>query len=335
MPGALIDRFGRVAEDLRVSVTDKCNLRCRYCIPVEPAAWLAQPTLLSYEEMARVVRILVGLGVRSVRLTGGEPLMRRDVPVLVKLLAGIAELPDLALTTNGTRLVEEAAPLAAAGLRRVNVSLDTLKPERFAALTKRDLHGAVLAGIAAARAAGLGPLKINVVAMRGVNDDEFADFAAWARAEALEVRFIEFMPIEAGQGEWAMQKVVSGHEILERIDARFPLEPRTRPDDPAPAKVFGFRDGAPGGVGVITSVTDPFCAHCTRVRLTADGQFRTCLFSRGETDLRDPLRLGASDAEIAERIVAAVRAKGPGGCLEIHATGKAIPLTRTMHQIGG
>ncbi|MCI0343614.1 MAG: GTP 3',8-cyclase MoaA [Planctomycetales bacterium] len=331
----LRDRFGRVATDLRVSVTDRCNLRCRYCIPHEPAAWFERRELLTFEEIARLVRILASQGVSSVTLTGGEPLLRRGLPDLVRMVVATPGIGDLSLTTNGTRLRELAAPLRAAGLRRATVSLDTLRPERFRAISQRDEHAAVLAGIAAARAAGLAPVKVNAVPLRGVNDDEFVDFAAWSRDTGIPVRFIEYMPLEAGPGEWSLEKVVPGREILAAVGRRFPLVPASGPEDPAPARAYRFADGAPGGIGVIMSVTEPFCRTCTRIRLTSDGKLTTCLYGPDETDLREPLRLGASDEEIAARVREAVLRKRRGGALEVFETRRPIPLVRTMHQIGG
>lgn len=335
MAGSLRDAFGRIADDLRVSVTDRCNLRCRYCIPVEPERWLDRADLATYEELARLVRVAVGLGVRTVRLTGGEPLLRRDLPALVRLLRALPGLDEIALTTNGLLLAEQAAPLAEAGVRRINVSLDTLRPDRFEQITQRGGHDRVLAGLAAARAAGLDPVKVNAVAIRGFNDDELVDFAAWAREHDWHVRFIEYMPLENGPITWTRDRVLGGDEILETIGAVYPLAPRSRPGDPSPATTFAFADGAPGSIGVITSVTAPFCRHCTRVRLTADGKLRNCLFATDETDLLGPLRAGADDAALAALMRGNVAAKGPGGCEAIHATGRALPLTRTMHQIGG
>jgi cyclic pyranopterin phosphate synthase len=333
--GTLRDAFGRVADDLRVSVTDRCNLRCRYCIPVEPERWLARGDIATYEELARLVRVAVREGVRTVRLTGGEPLLRRDLATLVRLLRAIEGLEEIALTTNGILLAEQAAALAAAGVQRINVSLDTLRPDRFTAITQRGGHEQVLAGLAAARAAGLDPVKVNAVAIRGFNDDELVDFAAWARAHDWHLRFIEYMPLENGPVAWTRERVLGGDEILETIGAVFPLAPLSRPGDPSPATTFRFADGAPGSIGVITSVTAPFCRHCTRLRLTADGKVRNCLFAMDETDLLGPLRAGADDAALAALMRSNVARKGPGGCESIHATGRALPLTRTMHQIGG
>ncbi len=331
----LKDTFGRVHDDLRLSVTDKCNLRCRYCIPVEPERWLDRDELLSYEEIARLVTVLATCGVRSVRLTGGEPLLRRGLPGLVAQLMAVPGIDEVSLTTNGILLEEHAQALADAGLTRINVSLDTLRPERFEKISQRDGFERVIAGLAAARAAGLDPIKINAVAMRGFNDDEAVDFARWAREHDYHMRFIEYMPLEAGPIAWSRERVVGAAALLEAIVACFPLTRLSKPGDPSPAVTYGFSDGAPGSIGVIPTVTDPFCANCTRVRLSADGRFRNCLFAGADTDVRTALREGAGDEALIALFTGSVQAKGPGGCLAIQATGRALPLSRTMHQIGG
>jgi len=328
----LRDGFGRVHDDLRISVTDRCNLRCAYCMPAEPL-WLPRDSLLRYEEIERLTRIAVGLGVRKVRLTGGEPLVRRDVPDLVRRLAAIDGLDDLSLTTNGLLLCEAAPALRDAGLARLNVSLDTLDPTRFERMTRRPALARVLDGIRAAAAAGLAPIKVNTVVLRGMNDDEIEPLVERARAEGWELRFIEFMPLENG-GTWSRSRVVTGDEVRARIAARWPLEQARAQDPHAPATRWRFRDGH-GTVGFIDSVSAPFCASCSRLRLTSDGHLRVCLYDDDETDLRTPLRSGASDATIGERIGAALARKGPGGALEILARGPGAPLARTMHQIGG
>ncbi len=284
----LIDRFDRRVKDLRVSITDRCNFRCAYCMPEEGMQWLARDELLTYEEIARVARVCVErFGFDAVRITGGEPLVRAHVTRLVEMLAPLDV--DIAMTTNGVKLPEIAHELVTAGLRRINVSLDTLRRERFIALTKRDELTRVVAGIDAALAAGLSPVKLNAVVMRGINDDEVVDIARFGRERGVGVRFIEFMPLDA-QGAWTADKVVPADEILERIDAVYPLERRgIDRDHVEPAARYVYRDGA-GDVGVIASVTEPFCEQCDRVRLTAEGQFRTCLFALDETDLRAVLR---------------------------------------------
>ncbi|MFY9586696.1 MAG: GTP 3',8-cyclase MoaA [Actinomycetota bacterium] len=306
----ILDRFGRVATDLRVSVTDRCNLRCTYCMPPEGVEWLPRSEILDYEEIARLVGVFHGMGVRTVRLTGGEPTVRRDVAVLVAKIRDVAPDVDLSMTTNGLMLDELAKPLAAAGLDRVNVSVDSLLQHRFAEMTRRDALDRVFAGLRAADEAGLTPIKLNCVVLRATNEDEVADFAAYARATGYEIRFIEYMPLDA-QHAWERAKVVPSREVLARIADRFPLIPEEA-HGPAPATTYRFADGAPGSVGVIASVTEPFCESCDRMRITADGQFRTCLFALTETDLRGALRSGATDDAIEGLVRAAMWDKGPG-----------------------
>jgi len=328
----LLDSFGRRAKDLRISITDRCNFRCTYCMPEEGLAWLDRSELLSYEEQARVARVAVErFGFEGIRITGGEPTVRGQLRRLFELLAPLGV--DLAMTTNGVRLPDLAADLAAAGLQRVNVSLDSLRRETFLALTKRDELDRVLAGIDAALAAGLDPVKLNAVVIRGVNDDEVVDLAAYGRAHGVGVRFIEFMPLDA-DGQWTRDRVVPAHEILERIDAVFPLEPDivgVDRDGAEPAARYRYRDGI-GDVGVIPSVTAPFCESCDRVRITADGKFRTCLFALDEFDLRAILRGGGSDDELADEIAWAVGLKWAG-----HHIGRVdfVRPDRSMSQIGG
>ena len=334
----LVDRFGRTATDLRVSVTDKCDLRCTYCMPAEGLPWLPREEVLTDEEIVRLVRIGVErLGIREVRLTGGEPLIRPGLPGLVERLAALLPRPRLSLTTNGVALARLAAPLAAAGLDRVNVSLDTLDPELFRTLTRRDRHERVVAGIDAALAAGLGPVKINTVLLRGVNEHEAAALLRWSLERGCELRFIEQMPLDAQHG-WDREKLVTAEEILEQLATEFELVPEgdaVRGTAPAETwRVAGFRapDGGPARVGVIASVTRPFCGDCDRVRLTADGQMRTCLFAREESDLRAPLRSGASDAEIAERWRIAFLGKKAGAGI---GEPDFIQPVRPMSAIGG
>ncbi|GAA3045622.1 GTP 3',8-cyclase MoaA [Kitasatospora sp. NPDC006786] len=327
-PRPLVDRFGRVHTDLRVSLTDRCNLRCTYCMPAEGPAWLARAEVLGDDEVVRLVRIAVErLGVRSVRLTGGEPLLRRGLTGLVGRIAALGA--ELSLTTNGIGLARTAAGLREAGLGRVNVSLDTLRPERFAAITRRDRIGDVLAGLAAAKAAGLGPVKVNAVPVRGVNDDEIVELAAFALANGYRMRFIESMPLDA-QGAWERSAMVTAEEILARLGERFDLRPVGRPGN-APAEEWRIA-GTDAVVGVIASVTRPFCGGCDRVRLTADGQLRACLFATEESDLRALLRGGADDAAIEAAWRVAVAGKGPG-----HAIGSArfVRPDRPMSAIGG
>jgi len=306
----LVDTQGRIVRDLRISVTDRCNLRCVYCMPAEGMPWLPKGDLLSYEEITRFARICLDLGVRGIRLTGGEPTVRADLPALVRMLESLAPDLDLSMTTNGLKLAAMADELRRAGLTRVNVSLDTLDPKRFHLIARRDRFHEVIAGLEAARRAGLSPIKVNVVLMRGFNEDEAVPLAGWAREQGYELRFIEWMPLDF-QHSWAREKLVPAAEILERVGAAFPLEP-ARVDDPsAPATLYRYRDGG-GTLGVIASVTRPFCGHCDRIRLTADGQIRTCLFALKEYDFRGALRGGASDQEIAELLRAAVWRKEPG-----------------------
>jgi cyclic pyranopterin phosphate synthase len=327
VPRPLVDSYGRVHRDLRISVTDRCNFRCTYCMPAEGMEWLPRSEVLTFEELARVARLLVERhGIRSIRLTGGEPTVRAHLPVLVSKLAALPV--DLALTTNGATLRLCAADLATAGLRRVNVSLDSLRPERFADMTRRDELHNVIDGIDAAVEAGLSPVKVNVVVMRGVNDDEIVDLARFGRERGVIVRFIEFMPLDGG-GSWASDQVVSYEEIVASISAAFPLEAMQRGSEPAEG--FRYADGG-GQVGVIPSVTRPFCEQCDRIRLTADGQLRSCLFSLEDHDLRDVLRGGGSDDDLSAAIEACVGAKWAG-----HAINQVqfVRPRRSMSQIGG
>lgn len=327
-PRPLVDTFGRVASDLRVSVTDRCDLRCTYCMPEDGLDWLDPHEQLTFDEIERVCALMVRLGVRSVRLTGGEPLMRARLPELVGRLSAL-ELDDLSLTTNGTTLARHAVALRDAGLDRVNVSLDSLITHRFAEITRRDALARVLEGITAARSAGLDPVKVNCVVVAGTNDDEIIDFVEFARATGCDVRFIENMPLGAGGG-WVPDSVVPAEEVLAVIEQHHALAPRSRGAEPA--RSFGFVDGSEGSVGVIASVTEPFCADCDRLRLTSDGFLRTCLFAHDETDLVRPLRAGASDDELEQLVRDAVTAKGPG-----HAIGRQgfEQPVRVMSRIGG
>ena len=329
---AFVDTFGRVHDDLRLSITDRCNLRCAYCMPQEPV-WYPHDQILTYEEIGRVGRIAIAEGVRKLRVTGGEPLVRRDVATLIGSLAALPGLADLSLTTNGVRLEAMAQELAAAGLRRVNVSLDTLRRPRFAKMTGRDRLPDVLRGLDAAVAAGLGPIKINAVLLHGQNDDEAVELVRFGRDRGFEVRFIEFMPLE-NDHSWDLSRVVSGAAVRRSIAEVWPIVPDPKGDPHAPASRFLFEDGQ-GAVGFIDSVTAPFCASCTRIRLTSDGKFRVCLYDDKEVDLRAALRDGRSDDEIALLMRDAVSRKGRGGALDILESKTAIPLVRTMHQIGG
>lgn len=329
----LIDSFGRIHRDLRISVTDRCNFRCTYCMPEEGMSWLPRADLLTYEEITRIAEVAVDqLGIDSIRLTGGEPTVRSHLPVLIGKLAALPV--DLALTTNGATLDRIAHDLVAAGLQRINISLDSLRPERFYEITRRHALDDVLAGIDAAIDAGLSPVKVNCVVMRGVNDDEIVDFARFGRERGVAVRFIEFMPLDA-QGAWRNESVVSQTEIVEAIHAVFPLRPIARPingaDASEPAARFVYDDGQ-GEVGVIASVTQPFCSSCDRIRLTAEGQIRNCLFALDEVDLLTPMRAGASDDELAALIRGNVAGKWAG-----HAINQVqfIRPRRSMSQIGG
>ena len=306
----LIDSHGRTVRDLRVSVTDRCNLRCVYCMPMEGMPWLPREQLLTYEEIARFARVCLSLGVEGIRLTGGEPTVRHDLPVLVKLLADLRPGLDLSLTTNGLELARMADALREAGLRRVNVSLDTLDPARFRQIARRDRFADVMAGLEAAERVGFGPIKINAVLMRGFNEEEAVPLAGWARERGYELRFIEWMPLDFQRG-WSRERLVPAAELLDALHAAFPLEPARVEDPSAPATLYRYRDGG-GRVGVIASVTRPFCGHCDRIRLTADGQIRTCLFAHREYDIRGALRGGATDAGIADLLRAAVWRKEPG-----------------------
>jgi cyclic pyranopterin phosphate synthase len=334
VPVPLIDPFARRVQDLRISITDRCNFRCAYCMPEEGMHWLPKAEVLTYEEIARIARVCVErYGFEAIRLTGGEPLVRAHVPRLVEMLSGLDV--DLALTTNGVKLPELAHDLAAAGLRRVNVSLDTLQRDRFIALTRRDELDRVLAGIDAALDAGLTPVKINAVVIRGINDDEVVDLAKFGRDRGVGVRFIEFMPLDA-QGEWSNDKVVPAREILDRIDAAFPIAD-VAAAHVEPAERWEYTDGR-GDVGVIASVTEPFCDNCDRVRVTAEGQFRTCLFAIEEFDLRAELRApgGLAAADLDDRLAAVIE-RAVGTKWSGHRIGQVdfIRPGRSMSQIGG
>ena len=328
----LLDTYGRIATDLRVSLTDRCNLRCTYCMPEEGLQWLGKPDLLTDDEIVRMVRIAVTLlGVKDVRFTGGEPLLRPGVVGIVERCAALEPRPRMSLTTNGIGLARTAVALRDAGLNRVNVSLDTLRPDVFQTLTRRKRHDDVIRGLEAAHAAGLTPVKVNTVLMRGVNDDEAPELLQWALDHGYELRFIEQMPLDAQHG-WQRSDMVTAEEILESLRTRFDLTPE--PDAArghAPAERW-LVDGGPARVGVIASVTRPFCRACDRTRLTADGQVRNCLFAREESDLRSALRAGASDAEMAELWKAAMWGKKAGSGLDDPTF---LQPERPMSAIGG
>jgi cyclic pyranopterin phosphate synthase len=332
MQSGLVDNYGRVATDLRVSLTDRCNLRCAYCMPEEGLAWLPKPELLTDDEVVHLVSVAVTrLGVDEIRFTGGEPLLRRGLVGIVARTAALAPRPQISLTTNGIGLARQAEALHEAGLDRVNVSLDTIRPETFRQLARRDRLQDVLNGLAAAQAAGLAPVKVNAVLMRGVNDDEAVELLEFCLDHGYELRFIEQMPLDAQHG-WSRDTMVTADEILAMLGERFGLEPMdatTRGS--APAESFTVR-GGPATVGIIASVTRPFCGDCDRVRLTADGQVRDCLFARTESDLRTALRDGADDEELADRWRRAMRGKLPGHGI---ADPSFLQPARPMSAIGG
>jgi cyclic pyranopterin phosphate synthase len=329
LAGPLVDRYGRVHNDLRISVTDRCNLRCVYCMPEEGLSFLPNKELLTFDEITRLAQVAKSIGVTAIRITGGEPLVRKGLPKLVAQLSAIG-FEDLAMTTNGTGLASVASELASAGLRRVNVSCDSLRPERFAAIRRRGRLDVVLDAMRAAEEAGLTPLKVNVVLLRGENDDEILDLASFARSTGRIVRFIEFMPLDA-QGKWDRDQLVTGREVFEQITSVWPLEPASEPAGAAPAERFRFADGI-GEIGLISSVSEPFCGTCNRLRLTADGALRNCLFSDDEKTVRDLLRHGGSDAELALLFRRSVWGKFPGH--GINEPGFLSPA-RSMSMIGG
>src|SRR5215216_4562791 len=326
----LFDGHGRRIGDLRVSVTDRCNFRCQYCMPAEGLPWLERTEILSFEEIERLVRLFVSMGVADVRLTGGEPLVRRDFPRLVSMLAPIDGLHDLSVTTNGYLLERDAAALVEAGIQRVNVSIDSLQRDKFFEMTRRDALPQVLRGLdALARHPEVHPIKVNAVAMRGFTEDEALRFAEFARSTAFQVRFIEFMPLDADHA-WSPDQVLTGDELRSMIHAVHPLEELPR-EPSATARVFRFADGR-GEIGFVNPVSEPFCGDCNRIRLTADGKLRTCLFSMHETDLREPLRAGVSDAELERIVRDAVWRKE----LKHHIGEKGFRQPpRTMSAIGG
>lgn len=327
--GPMTDRYGRVHRDLRLSVTDECNLRCVYCLPDKGARFLPHDQLLTVDELLRVARVAHDLGITSLRLTGGEPLLRKEILTIIEGIAKIG-FDDVSMTTNGTRLAPVAQSLADAGLDRVNISCDSLRPDRFEEIRRRGKLQVVLDAMDAAEAAGLTPLKVNVVVMAGTNDDEICDFAAFARSTGRIVRFIEFMPLDADLA-WERAKVFPGAEIVRIIDERWPLEEMPVADPAAPAERFSFVDGA-GEIGVIASVTRPFCGTCDRVRLTADGAARNCLFARRETSVRDVMRSGGTDAQLAALLRQEIWMKLPGH--GINDPGFIRPY-RSMSMIGG
>ncbi len=328
---ALEDRYGRVAKDLRVSLTDRCNLRCSYCMPAEGLEWLPDDNVLTDDEVVRLIRVGVQqLGIREVRFTGGEPLVRRGLVDIVRRTRELDPTMSISATTNALGLSRTAVALKEAGLDRVNVSLDSIRPDTFHQVTRRDRLADVIAGLEAARDAGLGPIKINAVLLRGVNDDQAGELLRWSIAEGYDLRFIEQMPLDAQHG-WSRAEMVTAEEIFDQLAGEFVLTPAEEPRGSAPAELFDV-DGGPAKVGVIASVTRPFCGDCDRVRLTADGQVRNCLFAREESDLRTALRSGADDDEIAERWVIAMRGKRPGHGIDDPTF---LQPDRPMSAIGG
>jgi GTP 3',8-cyclase len=329
-PNQLLDSYGRPHNNLRISVTDRCNIRCVYCMP-EDVRFQPRSALLTFEEIERVARVAVTLGFDKVRLTGGEPLVRRDLPALVEKLVGIPGLHDVGLTTNGILLAPMARALRDSGLKRINISIDTLEPERFERLTRRPGLEQVIEGILAAKEAGFEPVKLNAVAIRGETEEDVVPLARFAREHGLEMRFIEYMPLDAGH-QWEREKVLFAADIIELLaEGIGPLHPVSDPDPRAPALDYEYADGG-GKVGLIASISRPFCMSCNRLRLTADGKLRNCLFALEESDVKGILRGGGSDAQIAAAICASVASKWEGH--EIN-TARFIQPERLMHSIGG
>jgi GTP 3',8-cyclase len=332
MAAILQDSYGRAIRDLRVSLTDRCNFRCFYCLPHGEPPIAPKEQMLSYEEIEYVCEIFVQLGIEKIRLTGGEPMMRRDIETIIEKLSRLKpQLHDLALTTNGYFLPGRAESLKKAGLDRITISIDSLKPAVFKSMTGVDVLDRVMEGIEAAKAAGLSPIKINAVIVRGHNEDEVVDFAAFAREHDLSMRFIEYMPLDSGH-DWSREDVVSGREIRERINEEFLLVPMKVKRGSETSARYRFADGAPGEVGIIAPVTEPFCGACSRIRLTADGQIRTCLFSTVEHSLRDVIRSGAGRSEIISYIESVILRKEPRHYIN---DPDFVQPARTMSFIGG
>jgi cyclic pyranopterin phosphate synthase len=331
MTEQLIDSFGRVHNNLRISVTDRCNIRCFYCMPAEDVVFMNRSELLSFEEIVRFVRVATKLGVNKVRLTGGEPLVRRELDKLVAQIAAIPEILDVGLTTNGILLADQAEALYAAGLRRINISLDALDPVRFKEITRREGYEQVIEGIHAAQEVGFDPVKVNAVTIRGMTEDQVVPFGHFARETGVEIRFIEFMPLDADNA-WEREKVLFAHEIIESLNREImPLVPVKQQDKTAPATEFVFEDGV-GRIGFIASISRPFCESCNRFRLTADGKLRNCLFSLEETDVKSIIRGDGSDDEIANAVRDSIAEKKEGH--EIN-TARFIQPDRPMYSIGG
>lgn len=330
MAHQLIDSFGRTINNLRISVTDQCNFRCTYCMPEEGMIFMPREEILTFEEITRFATIAARLGINKLRLTGGEPTLRKDLPVLVKMLADVPGIDDMAMTTNGFLLKKMARDLYEAGLPRVNVSIDTLDRQRFKDMTRRDALEKVLEGLEEAEKYFALPIKINAVAIRDFTEDELIDFAALARTRNYQIRFIEFMPLDADR-TWTREQVLTGAEIIDKISTVWPLEPVRRPEQREPADLFRFKDGK-GEIGMIASVSEPFCASCNRIRITAEGKLRTCLFSLNEIDVKALLRGNATDEEISHTIVDAISKKEAGHHIN---DPDFIQPERTMSSIGG
>ncbi len=326
----LVDGMGRTIVNLRISVTDRCNFRCTYCMPADNVEFMDRKELLSFEEIARVVGVVSGLGINRIRLTGGEPTMRKDLPVLVGMLSRIKGIDDIAMTTNAFFLKDQAQALKEAGLQRLNVSLDSLDPEKFRHVNRRDCLQQVLDGLRAAAVTGFKSIKINAVAIRNFSETEIMGLIEMGRSEGFEIRFIEFMPLDSDE-VWERDKVLFGHEIVAIVKKKYDLVPINDSLDIGPASEYQFADGK-GKIGIITAVSNPFCDHCNRIRMTADGKLRTCLFSTAEYDLKDMIRSGASDAEIAGTIQYAVQLKEPGHKINLDDFERP---RRAMHAIGG
>ena len=322
--------MGRTIVNLRISVTDRCNFRCTYCMPADNVEFMDRSNLLSFEEILRVVTVASGLGINRIRLTGGEPLMRKDLPTLIKMINEVEGINDIALTTNAFFLKDQAQSLKDAGLKRLNVSLDALDPEKFRDVNRRDCLQAVLDGLDTARKIGFKSIKINAVAVRNFSESEIMGLIEYGRSDGFEVRFIEFMPLDSDK-VWERDKVLFGHEIIELIKEKYELVPVDNSLEIGPASEYTFADGK-GKIGIITAVSNPFCDHCNRIRMTADGKLRTCLFSTDETNLKEMIRSGESDAKIAETIRQAVLIKEPGHKINLDDFERP---DRAMHAIGG
>jgi GTP 3',8-cyclase len=329
-PRKLIDGMGRTIVNLRISVTDRCNFRCTYCMPENNVEFMERSKLLTFEELTRIATIVSKMGISRLRITGGEPLMRKDLPALIKMLDGIDGIEDIAMTTNAFFLKDHADALWKAGLKRLNVSLDALDPEKFRDVNRKDCLSEVLNGLEAAKKAGFKSIKINAVAMRNFSETEIMSLVDMGRTEGFEMRFIEFMPLDSDQ-VWAREKVLFGSEIIELIGQKYDLVPIDNSREIGPASEFTFSDGK-GKIGIITAVSNPFCDHCNRIRMTADGTLRTCLFSTQETNLKTLLREGASDEEIDQAITDAVMLKEPGHKINLDSFERP---KRAMHAIGG